>query len=561
MSDSQREAEVRALNQRARQALLLAGCAGALAVYQPLGAGLDRYAVWAALAGAGVHGLGFGLGLRRAWRRIRLPRAFKAAGAGVHTARWASEDEIRAAGMRKPGGPFYGIDDNGPLYEPKRPKVVHTKIIATAGAGKSTAEIKPRIMWLALQDEPVSLVIPDVKDGELTAECAGPLQREGCEVVVVDDAGVSHAAHTPVNPFAPVIEAEENKPRLVGPAARELALVLEPEPASDAKNKFFRENPRDIMQFGMRYLARHHADDCTPNGLSVLLSSQTALDRTLELAGLDGGGLGALAERLVQRRDHGAPEHWADFLSTAQKRLEIYEEGGLLEHAGRGAQIEHGAIRERPMVVFLPAPFGLINDYSPYIIKQIHGFMQACKRPGRVPVHFMLDEMTNTPLPRLPADLTIIRGYGGRATLAVQAESEIEAKYDKQARTIEGLCKAVHILGVDDMAEAKRISEGLGRASAPAASVNTDPAERAQGGGLSDPGRPLIEPHELMALGPDEKIVLVSGMRPIKCQKLYQNQIMPWAEMFDINPVEGGRMKPDPKVRVKWKRKKKRRAA
>ncbi|MES2710596.1 MAG: efflux RND transporter permease subunit, partial [Pseudomonadota bacterium] len=57
----------------------------------------------------------------------------------------------------------------------------------------------------------------------------------------------------------------------------------------------------------------------------------------------------------------------------------------------------------------------------------------------------ILDEFTNAPLHSLVSDLTTIRGQGGRVHMIVQAESEIERKFGKEAARTIGLLALVSL--------------------------------------------------------------------------------------------------------------------
>ena len=58
----------------------------------------------------------------------------------------------------------------------------------------------------------------------------------------------------------------------------------------------------------------------------------------------------------------------------------------------------------------------------------------------------------------------------------------------------------------------------------------------------------VLTADELMRLPPDEQILQVDGVGFIHCRKFYQNQFAPYCFELAPNPLEGGRLPPDPRV-------------
>lgn len=143
----------------------------------------------------------------------------------------------------------------------------------------------------------------DLKGGELASQCAPPLQARGVNVVVIDDTGLTGLAPTAVNPFGILASAARRADPEGATIARKFALVLEPEPREgDAKNKFFRDGPREIITFGLLALAHDAPDDCTPRGLWALIAMPAVFDAALEKTyGVP--ALDALAARILERRE------------------------------------------------------------------------------------------------------------------------------------------------------------------------------------------------------------------------------------------------------------------
>lgn len=470
-------------------------------------------------------------------------------GSGAHSARFASREEIREAGMLDgKGRPLGWTDDGDILFEPHRHSPVHQKIIATNGAGKTTGGVVPAIMHLAMSPERRSLVIVDLKS-ELAGQCAMPLMRAGHEVWVVDPARETDLRKTELNILEPLVNAAANDSSDVSMLARFFAQTLEPEPPGEQNNKYFRDGPRDLLRFGAEGLARFAPEDCTPSGVAAVLGDEELFERMIEQSIACGGSLGTLAKRLVEKRQENS-NHFSDFKTTALQRLEIYEEGGRLYECGSNAFYRYEEIRERQVIVFLVSSLSQAKEMRTHFILQVSNFLHVAKRTGH-PIDFVLDEFTSAPVKSLVEDLTIIRQFGSRVLMIAQAESEIERQFsDKSAKTIDDLASVKQIMGVSRFDEAKRVSDALGKG--PFATMSLSEGDGALKGSLRDEGRPLLTPDEVLALGRHRQIIFCDGMKPIIANKLYQNEIAPMCDLLDPNPLERAKLPSRPRVEITY---------
>lgn len=522
---------------------------------------------WALLSAADpvARAVGYGLipmaalsllGAGRAlWQDVANRRrlsAFQEEGSGQHKGRWASEAEMAAAGMFDGIGRPLGLSFSGRgIFEPHRLRPVHSKVIATSGAGKTIGAVVTAIMHQARSPERPSMVVFDIK-GELAGQCAGALRRAGIEVAVIDDTGLlRYRPATRLNPFGLIVRAARNGSEALPTLVRLAAFTLEPEPEGDARNKYFRDGPRDLLRFIIEYLARLCPEDCTPSATGHVLGSDDLLDAALEEAAEQDSALGQLARRLMEKRAQN-PQHYADFRTTALQRLEVYEEGGLLWEAGSDPTLSHEEIRQRQIVVFLVAGLQHLRDTRPHFILHLAAFLHTAKAPGRR-VEFIIDEFSNAPVAGLVEDLTIIRQFGSRVMMVAQAESEIERQFsDKAARTIDALTAIKQVMGVCTWSEAKRVSDALGRTHHVVSSYSLDPRSDGLSSSLSDQGRPLLSPEEVLALPRDEQIIFCDGMKPIRARKLYQNEIAPICDMLDPNPFEAAKLPSQPIIHISY---------
>ena len=487
--------------------------------------------------------------------KSRKENAFKRDGSGLHAARWASEAEMKAAGMFEPVGRPLGITMNGrAIFEPYKLKPVHSKIMAIAGSGKTTAGVVPAIMHYALSPDRPSLVVFDLKGGELASQCAPVLLGHDLNVVVIDDSSITDLQKTPVNPFGILAAAVARQDPEAATIARKFALVLEPEPREgDAKNKFFRDGPREIITFGLLALAHVAPEDCTPTGLWALVSRpaffDAAIARNYGVPAID-----ALAARILERRETN-PEHAGDFLTTARQKLDIYEDGGLLASVGERANFSHEQIKSGGTIAFVVGSQSNIDVLEQHVMLHLTAFSYAMKRAGGSTVHLIMEELSNTPATSLISDLTILRAYGGRALMIAQQESELIRRFgEKAAQTIDGQSSVKQVFGVALYEDAVRLSKQLGTMTGVARTLSKKDGKGSLDENMSDQGKPLMSPEEILAMPHDEQILLCMGLKPIRCRKLYQNEIAPWGGELAANPMEGGKLPFRPKIKIAYGR-------
>ena len=357
---------------------------------------------------------------------------------------------------------------------------------------------------------------------------------------------------TCANPFAQFLHAFMQRDPRASMMAREIAMVINPEPADDPKGRFWRDGEREYITCGLLALAEFTPEDCTPPGVCRLLSSVSMLDDALTASAQARGALGDLATRIISRRKSN-PEHAEDFLNTARRRVEIYEEGGLLKDVGEGDDFDHASIKNGNMAVFIVGSQEGGDVLAPNTMLHLTAFLQATKTKPAAPVRFIVDEATNSPVQSLVEEFTKLRAYGGRIQFIAQAESEIRKKFgDKSAETVETQCGVKQIMGVSKHEDAERLSKALGMGPGVAETLNAADKDGRHTKGMADQGRLLMTASEIRELSRDEQIILVDGLPPIRAKKLAQNEIGPWGANLAANPLEGGALPYEPKIEITY---------
>jgi len=106
-------------------------------------------------------------------------------------------------------------------------------------------------------------------------------------------------------------------------------------------------------------------------------------------------------------------------------------------------------------------------------------------------------------------------GYGIRSFLIAQSLNQIDKAYGQNHSILDNCHVRVTFATNDERRTAKRISETLGTATELRAQRATTQAI----GSRQETARPLLTPGEVMQLPPDDAVVMVSSVAPIRAKK------------------------------------------
>jgi len=221
-------------------------------------------------------------------------------------------------------------------------------------------------------------------------------------------------------------------------------------------------------------------------------------------------------------------------LSTAMSFLGLYRDPTVAEVTSRcDWRIADLIEAERPLSLYLVIPPSDISRTKPLIrlvLNQIgRRLTERLDQPGTSPrrhqLLMMLDEFPA--LGRLDffeTSLAFMAGYGIRAFLIAQSLNQIEKAYGEHNAILDN-CHARVAFATNDERTAKRISDALGTATEQRAMRNYAGHRLAPWlahvmVSRQETARQLLTPGEVMQLSPDEELVLISGLAPIRARKL-----------------------------------------
>ncbi|MEG2310692.1 MAG: type IV secretory system conjugative DNA transfer family protein [Clostridia bacterium] len=172
-------------------------------------------------------------------------------------------------------------------------------------------------------------------------------------------------------------------------------------------------------------------------------------------------------------------------------------------------------------------------------------YVQADKNGGKLnnQVYFLLDEFANIgQIQDFNKKLSTTRSLGISISIIVQSLDQLESLYKDNYENIIGNCDTHVFLGSQSLKTCEYFSKSLGEKtiSYRSRAVSKDKDEwQKQGVSISTQiqGRELMTIDELKQLNPDEEIILIRGLKPIKARKAWYFKYHPqfkYAREFEI---------------------------
>ena len=144
-------------------------------------------------------------------------------------------------------------------------------------------------------------------------------------------------------------------------------------------------------------------------------------------------------------------------------------------------------------------------------------------------VLMLLDEFTALGrIPIIAESISYLPGYNVRVVLVIQTPAQLREVYGVNgAETMLKSLAARIVFAPKDFPDAREISDELGNTtvkvrtlSKPMHDFSSGKGSRGRSVNVSDQRRALLLPQEVKELGPDEAIIFLEGVRPIRCRKI-----------------------------------------
>jgi type IV secretion system protein VirD4 len=432
------------------------------------------------------------------------------------SARWADAREVRRAGLLGPDGVVLGRFDGRNLRH-NGPE--HVLCFAPTRSGKGVGLVIPTLLtW------PSSTIVHDIK-GENFQLTSGFRARFGT-VLLFDPTNPESAAYNPL--------LEIRKGDCEVRDAQNIAdILVDPEGALERRNHW-EKTSHSLLVGAILHVLYAEADKTLAGVANFLSDPSQPIDATLNVM-LATPHLGnrvhpvvaSAARELLNKSENER----SGVLSTTMSFLGLYRDPVVAKVTGRSDwRIRDLVDGPRPISLYLVVPPSDIARTKPLmrlVLNQIGRRLTESLDTDRrrQQLLLMLDEFAA--LGRLDffeSQLAFMAGYGIRSFLITQSLNQIERAYGPNHAILDN-CHVRIAFSTNDERTAKRVSDALGTATEMRAMKNYAGHRLSPWLGhlmvsRQETSRPLLTSGEVMQLSPNEAIVMVSGVHPVRARKV-----------------------------------------
>jgi type IV secretion system protein VirD4 len=432
------------------------------------------------------------------------------------SARWASQLDIRGAGLAGADGVILGRIE-GQYLRHDGPE--HVLCFAPTRSGKGVGLVVPTLLtW------PGSCIVHDIK-GENWTLTSGFRARHG-RVLLFDPTNSASAAY---NPLLEVRRGEWE----VRDVQNVADVLVDPEGSLERRNHW--EKTSHALLVGAILHVLYAEKDKTLAGVASFLSDpkrpiETTLRAMMTTPHLGEAGTHPVIASAARELLNKSENERSGVLSTAMSFLGLYRDPVVAQVTRRcDWRIRDLVEDDRPTTLYLVVPPSDISRTKPLVRlilnqigRRLTEELQAKGRRHRLLL--MLDEFPA--LGRLDffeSALAFMAGYGLKSFLIAQSLNQIERAYGPNNAILDN-CHVRVSFATNDERTARRVSDALGTATELRAMKNYAGHRLSPWLGhlmvsRQETARPLLTPGEVMQLPPEDELVLVSGVPPIRAKK------------------------------------------
>lgn len=441
------------------------------------------------------------------------------------SARWADSLDIARAGLQQTKGVMLGLWQ-GRYLRHDGPE--HVLCFAPTRSGKGVGLVVPTLLtWEG------SAIVHDIK-GENWKLTAGWRARFG-RVILFDPTNDKSTAYNPLREV-------RLGPCEVRDAQNVADILVDPEGALEHRNHW--EKTSHALLVGVILHVLYAEEDKTLSGVANFLSDpkrpiEAALAAMMTTPHWGEKGVHPTVARTARDLLNKAENERSGVLSTAISFLNLYRDpviGQTTSHsAWRISDLIEG---DHPTTLYFVIPPSDINRTKPLIrlmLNQIgQRLMETLDSPKRRQrLLLMLDEFPA--LGRLDffeTALAFMAAYGIKAFLIAQSLNQIAKAYGPNNSILDNCHVRVSFAANDEHAAA-RVSETLGTKTQTRETHNyggsrLGPWLGHMTVGRHETSRPLLTPGEVMQLAPEDELIFLSGVPPIRAKKIryYQDRAL-----------------------------------
>jgi type IV secretion system protein VirD4 len=473
-----------------------------------------RAGIVAAIGGLLSGALAFGGAARRASRGTIATT--------YGSARWAETADIEGAQLLSDRGVILGLYDNRYL---RHAGPEHVLVVAPTRSGKGVGLVLPTLLtWTG------SALVHDIKgeNWELTAGW----RAQFCRCFRFDPTDPVSAR------FNPLLEVRKGAHE-VRDVQNIADILVDPEGGRERRDHW-EKTAHALLTGAILHVLYAEPEKTLAQVATFLADPSRSIVRTLKIM-LTTNHIGttdaprahpvvaSIARELLNKSENER----SGVVSTAMSFLALYRDPLIAANTARSDwRISDLSQADKPVSLYLIVPPSDISRTKPLmrlilnqIARRLTERLPESREIPRRPLLLMLDEFPA--LGRLDffeSALAFMAGYGVRAFLVAQSLNQIDRVYGVNHAILDN-CHVRVAFAPNDERTAKRLSDALGTATA--LKQHTNLSGKRLSAWLSHTSiseqatpRPLLTPGEVLQLPPDQALVLVSGVPPIRARKL-----------------------------------------
>ncbi|MCB8878476.1 type IV secretory system conjugative DNA transfer family protein [Acidisoma silvae] len=518
--------------------IVVAAAISWLVAFLPFAVGIFPNGIWVAVVWLMLFVI-----LLFGWRRFVpawVKASFMGQGSSTHgTAHFSAVKEATDRNHLAPGAPSDAfalgwLHGTGKLADGRFRQDGHILTCAPTGAGKGIGAVIPNLL-----DYPGSAFVLDFK-GENYAVTAGARRAAGQDVFLIDPFGITGAPSHGMN-WLDALDPEDPDVVALAGAMAEMLIA----PTSKETDPHWTETARELVRGLLIYVAGLPPERRCMNELrTILTGSEDDWAETLAHM-LDDPLRGhRIVARTATAHLNRPERERASVLSTATRHTAWLDDPRLAATLSR-SDFDLRDLKRRRMTVYIALPPDRLRPSLGFVrgfIGLALNAMTATQGKPEARVAFFLDEFGQLGrMDSLADNITILRGYGAQFWLFVQDLSQLKAVYPRWQSFLANTTQ--QFFGTADYDTAKYLSDALGQftVSFTTSGSSTSTGYGQHGGSVSSnehvQSRSLMTPDEVMRLGPEQPIVMISREAPYLLFRLNYLTDAPYAGKFDPNPM------------------------
>lgn len=319
-------------------------------------------------------------------------------------------------------GPLLGFKDGYPLFLPND---FHISTCAFPGSGKTTTLTIPNIISLGMGKSPESIVVLDVKDGELawlTAEGRAELDKQ--DAIFINPWGLCDLPNHRINFFSDVIDKAQRGLDVVDLARRKIFQQIGA-PEKHKGNAWIYKDASRLGRVLMIAWATHKPERCNPASFwDFGNSTHKEFCKTLKkFIKLDkgNGNISIVARKLLDQYREKS-DQWEWVMDAFTDAFSLYARGSKLRDSVLETDFDAGLLKKRPQAFYVMVPDRYLDSHGQYLSNVLEYLVDTiANTSGYVRTTFLLDEFVNIPhVQSMVKALRLYRSKGVRLWIFAQ---------------------------------------------------------------------------------------------------------------------------------------------